>query len=120
MHGFTWGGSFQEYAVSAARHVTPIPKGLGLDAAAPLLCAGVTVWKAIKTAALTPGQTVAIVGSGGGLGHLAVQYAKAAGLKVIGIDTGSDKESLTKELGGDHFVGRYCFPFKKGLELNLN
>lgn len=104
MHGFTVHGSFQQYAVSYARHVTPIPDDLPLDAAAPLLCAGVTVWKAIKTAALTPGQTVAIVGAGGGLGHLAVQYAKAAGLKVISIDTGSDKEQLTSQLGSDTFV----------------
>ncbi|CAO1638239.1 unnamed protein product [Parajaminaea phylloscopi] len=104
MHGFTDHGSFQQYAVSFARHVTPIPDGLGLDAAAPLLCAGVTVWKAIKTCKLTPGQTVAIVGAGGGLGHLAVQYAKAAGLRVLSIDTGSDKEQLTSQLGSDTFV----------------
>ncbi|KAJ1548692.1 alcohol dehydrogenase [Cladochytrium tenue] len=103
-HGFTWDGSFQEYAVSAARHVTPIPDDLPLDAAAPLLCAGVTVWKAIKVANLTAGQTVAIVGSGGGLGHLAVQYAKAAGLRVIGIDTGAEKEQLSRSLGAAAFV----------------
>ncbi|PWN22467.1 putative ADH1-alcohol dehydrogenase I [Microstroma glucosiphilum] len=104
MHGFTEHGSFQQYAVSFARHVTPIPDGLSLEAAAPLLCAGVTVWKAVKTANLTPGQTVAIVGAGGGLGHLAVQYAKAAGLRVISIDTGDDKQLLTQQLGSDHFV----------------
>ncbi|KAI9335384.1 putative ADH1-alcohol dehydrogenase I [Zopfochytrium polystomum] len=103
-HGFSRAGSFQEYAVSSARHVTPIPDSLPLDAAAPLLCAGVTVWKAIKNADLTPGQTVAIVGSSGGLGHLAVQYAKSAGLRVIGIDTGAEKEALSKSLGVDHFV----------------
>ncbi|KAI9323934.1 chaperonin 10-like protein [Zopfochytrium polystomum] len=103
-HGFSRAGSFQEYAVSSARHVTPIPDALPLDAAAPLLCAGVTVWKAIKVAELTPGQTVAIVGSSGGLGHLAVQYAKSAGLRVIGIDTGAEKAALSQSLGADAFV----------------
>lgn len=103
-HGFTEHGSFQQYAVSFARHVTPIPDGLELDAAAPLLCAGVTVWKAIKVANLTPGQTIAISGAGGGLGHLAVQYARAAGLRVLSIDTGDDKKKLTEQLGSDHFV----------------
>lgn len=92
------------YAITDASHATPIPKGLPLDAAAPLLCAGVTVYKAIKVANLKPGQTLAISGAGGGLGHLACQYARAAGLKVIAIDTGDEKKKLCDSYGVSAFV----------------
>ncbi|PWN50398.1 GroES-like protein [Violaceomyces palustris] len=102
--GFTVDGSFQQYAVSYARHLSPIPDSLPLDQAAPILCAGVTVYKALKEAQLTPGQFVAIPGAGGGLGHLAVQYAVAAGYRVIAIDTGNDKRALAEKLGAETFI----------------
>lgn len=102
--GFTVDGSFQQYAVSFARYLTPIPKGLSLQDAAPILCAGVTVYKAIKEAQLTPGQYVVIPGAGGGLGHLAVQYAAAAGYRVVAIDTGADKKALATKLGAESFI----------------
>jgi len=102
--GFSVDGSFQQYAVSFARHVSPIPDGLALDLAAPILCAGVTVWKAIKAAELTPGETILISGAGGGLGHLAVQYATAIGLRVIALDTGEDKRELCLKLGAESFI----------------
>ncbi|KAN0061220.1 alcohol dehydrogenase [Thecaphora frezii] len=102
--GFTVDGTFQQYAVSFARHLTPIPKQLPLDEAAPILCAGVTVYRALKEAGLTPGQYVAIPGAGGGLGHLGIQYAVAAGYRVIAIDTGDDKRRLCTELGAEAFI----------------
>jgi len=84
--------------------VTPIPKGLSLDLAAPILCAGVTVWKAIKNAELTAGEYVVIAGAGGGLGHLAIQYANSIGLRVIALDTGDEKRELTTRLGAEVFI----------------
>ncbi|ODV86355.1 hypothetical protein CANARDRAFT_197115 [[Candida] arabinofermentans NRRL YB-2248] len=104
LSGYTHDGSFQQYATADAVQAAKIPKGTDLAEVAPILCAGVTVYKALKTAALTPGQFVAISGAGGGLGSLAVQYAKAMGLRVVGIDGGEDKEKLFKSLGGEIFI----------------
>ncbi|SOV04928.1 probable ADH1 - alcohol dehydrogenase I [Ustilago sp. UG-2017a] len=102
--GFNIDGSFQKYAVSYANHLSIIPDALPLDQAAPILCAGLTVYKALKEAQLIPGQFVAIPGAGGGLGHLAIQYAVAAGYRVIAIDTGSDKKQLCEQLGAEKFI----------------
>jgi alcohol dehydrogenase, propanol-preferring len=63
---FTVDGSFQQYAVSWTRHLSPIPEGLPLDDAAPILCAGVTVYKALKESGAKTGQWVVIPGAGGG------------------------------------------------------
>ena len=71
---------------------------------APILCAGVTVYKALKTADLSAGQWVAISGAGGGLGSLAVQYAVAMGLRVLGIDGGEEKGDFVKSLGAEVYV----------------
>lgn len=108
--------------MSYAKHVTPIPEGLAMEIAAPvrplvlsqrlphslpygqILCAGVTVWKAIKQSNTKPGDFVVISGAGGGLGHLAVQYATAIGLRVVGIDTGDDKRKLLASYGADDFI----------------
>lgn len=100
-HGYTEDGSFQVYAKAWVNQTTPIPDGLSLEDAAPLLCAGVTVYKALKETGARPGQIVAIPGAGGGLGHLAVQYARAMGLNVIAIDTGDEKRKLVESLDKD-------------------
>ncbi|KAF8713671.1 Zinc-binding dehydrogenase, partial [Rhizoctonia solani] len=100
-------GSFQQYAVSYAAHVTPIPEcmPIALDLAAPILCAGVTVFKAIKQAGTQPGDIIVISGAGGGLGHLAIQYAiNGFGLRVIALDTGDEKKALCQRLGAEAFV----------------
>ncbi|KAJ1302595.1 hypothetical protein OPQ81_002912 [Rhizoctonia solani] len=98
-------GSFQQYAVSYAAHVTPIPETISLDLAAPILCAGVTVFKAIKQAGTQPGDIIVISGAGGGLGHLAIQYAiNGFGLRVIALDTGDEKKALCSKLGAESFV----------------
>jgi propanol-preferring alcohol dehydrogenase len=104
LSGYTHDGSFQQYATADAVQAAKIPKGTDLAEVAPILCAGVTVYKALKTADLKPGEWVAISGAAGGLGSLAVQYAKAMGLRVLGIDGGEDKEKLFKSLGGEVFI----------------
>lgn len=72
--------------------------------AAPVLCAGLTVYKGLKEAGIKPGQEVAIVGAGGGLGSIAIQYAKAMGLHVIAIDGGEEKGESCKSLGAASYV----------------
>ncbi|KAL2437486.1 Alcohol dehydrogenase 3 [Exophiala dermatitidis] len=104
LSGYTVDGSFQQYCIASARHVAHIPEGVPLDEIAPVLCAGITVYKGLKESGARPGQTVAIVGAGGGLGALAQQYAKAMGLHTIAIDTGDDKKKLCEEMGSKHFI----------------
>jgi len=104
VHGFSEDGTFQRYAKSFCSQLTPLPDGLPLDEAAPILCAGVTVFKALKESGAKAGQTVAIPGAGGGLGHLAIQYATAMGLRSIAIDTGAEKKALCEKLGAIGFV----------------
>jgi alcohol dehydrogenase, propanol-preferring len=104
LSGYTVDGSFQQYAIAKAAHVARIPKDLDLEAVAPVLCAGITVYKGLKESGLRPGQYVAIVGAGGGLGSMAVQYAKAMGLHVVAIDGGAEKGKSVKELGAATYV----------------
>jgi len=104
LSGYTVDGTFQEYAIAKAAHVARLHKDIPLDKIAPVLCAGITVYKGLKESGARPGQTVAIVGAGGGLGAMAIQYAKAMGLRVIAIDTGDDKAEFCKSLGGEFFI----------------
>ncbi|KAG7704926.1 hypothetical protein KL950_004099 [Ogataea haglerorum] len=104
LSGYTHDGSFQQYATADAVQAAKLPPGTDLAAVAPILCAGVTVYKALKTAALRPGQIVAISGAAGGLGSLAVQYAVAMGLRVLGIDGGEQKGEFIKKLGAEFYV----------------
>ncbi|CCE64161.1 hypothetical protein TPHA_0G03210 [Tetrapisispora phaffii CBS 4417] len=104
LSGYTHDGSFQQYATADAVQAARIPAGTDLANVAPILCAGVTVYKALKTADLKPGDWVAISGAAGGLGSLAVQYAAAMGLRVIGIDGGEDKKKLFEKCGGEVFI----------------
>ncbi|KKY25290.1 putative alcohol dehydrogenase [Phaeomoniella chlamydospora] len=104
LSGYTVDGSFQQFAIGKAAHVAHIPDGVALDAVAPILCAGITVYRGLKESGAKPGQTVAIVGAGGGLGSLAQQYAKQMGLQVIAIDTGDDKKKMCEQMGAAAFV----------------
>ncbi|KAK9475545.1 chaperonin 10-like protein [Dipodascopsis tothii] len=104
LSGYTVDGSFQQYAIAKGIHAAKIPKSCDLAEIAPILCAGITVYKAIKESGVKPGQWVAITGAGGGLGTLAIQYAKAMGLRVLGVDTGDKKKALTASLGAEVFV----------------
>lgn len=96
--GYTVNGGFAEYVLADPAYVGRLPDGLDFAPAAPILCAGVTVYKGLKECDLRPGQTVVISGIGG-LGHLAVQYARAMGLHVIAVDVAEDKLALARELG---------------------
>jgi len=105
LSGYTVDGSFQQYCIAKAAHVARLHKDIPLDAVAPVLCAGITVYKGLKESGAKPGQTVAIVGAGGGLGSLAQQYAKAMGLRTIAIDSGDEKKKMCMEqLGSYAFV----------------
>jgi len=102
--GYFHPGTFAQYAVGPARYVTPVPDGLDSAAAAPLLCAGVTVYSALKKSRTSSGDYVVLLGAGGGLGHLACQIAsKGLGLRVIGVDHPSKKD-LVLESGAEHFI----------------
>jgi len=101
--GYSVDGTFAEYAVVAADFATPVPDGISATDAAPLTCAGVTTYKAVKVAGVAPADTVAVFGVGG-LGHLAVQYARIAGAFVVGVDVADDKLAMATDLGADHVV----------------
>ncbi|MCD9015052.1 alcohol dehydrogenase AdhP [Parachryseolinea silvisoli] len=101
--GYSVDGSYAEYVVADARYVGHLPAGINFTEMAPILCAGVTVYKGLKETEVKPGQWVAISGIGG-LGHVAVQYAKAMGMHVAAIDIADDKLSLAKKLGADIVV----------------
>jgi alcohol dehydrogenase, propanol-preferring len=101
--GYSVNGTFAEYAVAPAAFATPVPEAVSSRDAAPLTCAGVTTYKAIKVAHVAPAETVAIFGVGG-LGHLALQYARIAGGFTIGVDIEEEKLSMATKLGADHVV----------------
>ncbi|HEY3013688.1 MAG TPA: alcohol dehydrogenase AdhP [Nocardioides sp.] len=101
--GYSVNGAFAEYAVADAEYVVPVPEAVSSLDAAPLTCAGVTTYKAIKVADVQPTERVAIFGVGG-LGHLAVQYGRIVGGSVIAVDVEDAKLELAKELGADHVV----------------
>lgn len=104
LSGYTVDGTFQQYSVGKAALASKLEKNTPLDAVAPVLCAGITVYKGLKESGITPGKTVAIVGAGGGLGSLALQYAKAMGFRAIAIDGGEDKRKMCLELGAEAYV----------------
>lgn len=99
-------GTLQQYVVAHAAYLTLIPDGVPSEVAAPLLCAGLSLAGAVSKVApeVQPGEFVAIVGAGGGLGHIGVQIAAHTGYKVIAIDSGEDKRVLCKEMGAVAFV----------------
>lgn len=101
--GYSVNGGFAEYALASAAYVGHIPKDLDLIAAAPILCAGVTTYKGLKETEARPGEWVVVVGVGG-LGHMAVQYAKAMGLHVAAVDIADDKLDLARQVGAEFTV----------------
>jgi alcohol dehydrogenase, propanol-preferring len=101
--GYSVNGTFAEYAVAPAAFASPVPDGISALDAAPLTCAGVTTYKAIKVGRVAPAETVAVFGVGG-LGHLALQYARIAGGFTIGVDIEDAKLAMATELGADHVV----------------
>ncbi len=101
--GYTIDGSYAEFAIGFASHVVKVPEGISALDAAPLTCAGVTTYKALKVAKPQPADTAMIVGIGG-LGHLALQYAKVFGTTTIAVDVEDGKLQLAQDLGADHVV----------------
>jgi propanol-preferring alcohol dehydrogenase len=98
--GATVNGGYAEYIRAKASHVTKVPSALRPDEAAPLFCAGVTVYRAVKKADVKPGQRVAVFGIGG-LGHLALQIAQSFGAEVIAVDISDEKLEFARSLGAD-------------------
>ena len=101
--GYSVDGSFGQYMLVDAKFAAIIPDGADLVEVAPVLCAGVTVYKGLKMTEAKPGQWVVISGIGG-LGHIAVQYAKAMGLRVAAVDIADDKLALAKKHGAELVV----------------
>jgi propanol-preferring alcohol dehydrogenase len=101
--GYTIDGSYAEYAVGYESHVVRVPDGVSSIDAAPITCAGVTTYAALKSAAPQPNETVMVVGIGG-LGHLGLQYGTVFGCRTIAVDVEDAKLELAEELGADHVV----------------
>ncbi|PEQ12535.1 alcohol dehydrogenase AdhP [Novosphingobium sp. PC22D] len=100
MSGYTVNGSFAEYVIGAAPFVGRLPDNADFAELAPILCAGVTTYKGIKETEAKPGEWIAISGVGG-LGHIAIQYAKAMGLHVVALDVTEEKLALARSLGAE-------------------
>jgi alcohol dehydrogenase, propanol-preferring len=101
--GYSVDGSYAQYVKASARYVGHVPNGMDSFEAAPLTCAGVTTYKAVKVAKARPSDLVAVYGIGG-LGHLTLQYAKIAGATVAAVDLVDDKLRLARELGADYAI----------------
>ena len=101
--GISFDGGYAEYMVAPAEAVARMPDDLDFAEAAPLLCAGITTYNALRNSDLAPGAHVAVQGIGG-LGHLAIQYAKKFGCEVTALSRGTDKKQLAMDLGADHYI----------------
>ncbi|MFJ9776880.1 alcohol dehydrogenase AdhP [Kitasatospora sp. NPDC101157] len=101
--GYSVDGAYAEYALAHGDYVVPVPDGIDPLDAAPLSCAGVTTYKALKVSGARPGTRVLVSGIGG-LGHLALQYARIFGAETIAVDVTDDKLALARDLGADHVI----------------
>lgn len=94
-------GAFAEYVVCDARQTARLPDAVSFGTAAPLACAGCTAWRGVLRSRCDKGEWMGIVGAGGGLGHLAIQFARALGIKTVGVDARDEGLALAKEAGCD-------------------
>ncbi|MGH8067528.1 MAG: alcohol dehydrogenase [Candidatus Entotheonellia bacterium] len=101
--GFDVDGGYAAYMIARAATLAAIPEALPAEEAGPLMCAGVTVYNALRHAGARAGEVVAVHGIGG-LGHLGVQYARQMGFDTVAINRGNDKESLARKLGAHHYI----------------
>jgi D-arabinose 1-dehydrogenase-like Zn-dependent alcohol dehydrogenase len=101
--GISFDGGYADYMVAPAIALALMPDGLSPVEAAPLMCAGITTYNALRNSHARPGDVVAVLGLGG-LGHLGVQYAVKMGFKTVGIARGRDKEPLARKLGAHHYI----------------
>ncbi len=101
--GITYDGGYADYMIAPFEALAAIPPELSAEDAAPLLCAGITTFNALRHSGAHAGDTVAILGIGG-LGHLGVQFAAKMGFRTVAIARGTDKQALALELGADHYI----------------
>ena len=101
--GFDFDGGYAEYMIAGAETLAALPEALPAEEAGPFMCAGVTVYNALRHAGARAGEVVAVHGIGG-LGHLGVQYARQMGFETVAINRGNDKESLARQLGAHHYI----------------
>ena len=101
--GVDFDGGYAEYMVAPATALAAIPDGLPAEEAGPFMCAGVTVFNALRHSGARAGEVVAVHGIGG-LGHLGVQYARRMGFETVAINRGKDKEPLARQLGAHHYI----------------
>jgi D-arabinose 1-dehydrogenase-like Zn-dependent alcohol dehydrogenase len=101
--GIDFDGGYAEYMIARAETLAAIPDALPAEEAGPFMCAGVTVYNALRHAGARAGEVVAVHGIGG-LGHLGVQYARQMGFETVAINRGTDKESLARQLGAHHYI----------------
>jgi D-arabinose 1-dehydrogenase-like Zn-dependent alcohol dehydrogenase len=101
--GLDFDGGYAEYMIAPAPALAAIPDELPAEEAGPFMCAGVTVYNALRNSGARGGQLVAVHGIGG-LGHLGVQYARRMGFKTVAINRGNDKEPLARQLGAHHYI----------------
>jgi D-arabinose 1-dehydrogenase-like Zn-dependent alcohol dehydrogenase len=101
--GTSYDGGYAEYMVVPQDAVARIPEGLTFEEAAPLMCAGITSFNALRHSHAGPGDTVAVQGVGG-VGHLAIQFANKMGFRTVAINRGRDKEELARQLGADDYI----------------
>ena len=113
--GIDFGGGYQEYMVVPAEAVALIPEDLPADEAAPLLCAGITVFNALRNSGARAGDLVAVQGIGG-LGHLGIQYARQMGFRTVAVGRGADKEALAKKLGAHEYIDTTAGPPAQALQ----
>lgn len=115
MTGITVNGGYAEYVVAPAKNVAQIPDELDLTACAPIMCAGITVFNALRRAGLRFGDRVAILGTGG-LGQLAIQYASSMGATVAAVSRSRKMEKIARELGASQFIASDEGNFIDGLQ----
>ena len=101
--GISYDGGYAEYMCAPQEALVAVPDELSSVEAAPLLCAGITVYNALRNSGIKAGDTVAIQGIGG-LGHLAIQYAHKMGMRTVALSTSDDKKELALKLGAHHFI----------------
>jgi D-arabinose 1-dehydrogenase-like Zn-dependent alcohol dehydrogenase len=101
--GITFDGGYAEYMIAPKEALALIPEELSAIEAAPLLCAGITTFNALRNSCARPGDTVAVLGIGG-LGHLGIQFCAKMGFNTVAIARGKDKEPLAKQLGAKHYI----------------
>src|SRR5207245_9896817 len=101
--GISFDGGYAEYMVAPAEALARVPEELSAVDGAPLMCAGVTTFNALRNSGAKGGDVVAVLGIGG-LGHLGVQFAAKMGFKTVAIARGKDKEAFAKQLGAHHYI----------------